>query len=234
MKISVFAITAAAALFAAPLFTTGAQAADVAGGKVGNAYAGLSVGWVSPEDVNFSGSASSGGYTSSAAGKFEFKDGYSVTGAVGYRFNDYLRAEGEIGYTKFDYDKVTLNGTITNGSTTYTVAGSAPLEGEVSSWIGMVNGIVAPLGKSKVTPLIGGGIGFAATDEKITRIGTTAANLSSEHTDLALNGLVGVEASVTTNVDLGVRYRYYWVDSGDSGHDDFTAHNLSATAAFKF
>lgn len=219
------------------LATTHAHAADMAVANVGKAqraYVGLSAGWVSPEDVNFSGSSTSGGYTTSASGKFEFKDGYSVTGFAGYRFNDYIRAEGELGYTQFDYDKVTLNGTITGGGTTYNVSGAATLDGEVSSWIGMVNGIVAPLGKSRVSPLLGGGVGFAATEEKITAIGGTAANLTADHTDLALNGIVGVEASVTPSVDLGVRYRYYWVDSGSNGRDDFTAHNLAATASLKF
>lgn len=230
MKKSTFAIVAAASA----LLAVEASAADMAGGNLGKVYAGLSAGWVSPEDVKFSGSATSGGYTTSASGKFQFEDGYSVTGFAGYRFNDYIRGEAELGYTQFDYDKVSLNGTITGGGTTYTVSGSADLDGEVKSWVGMLNAVVTPLGKSKVTPLVGGGLGFAATDEKITRIGGTAANLSSDHTDLAAAAILGIEAGVASNIDIGVRYRYYWVDSGDNGIDDFTAHNLSATAAFKF
>lgn len=213
---------------------SGAMAQEPPVSKTGRFYVGIAPGLVVPEDTNFSASGSSGGYTASASGKFEFKDGYSISAFAGYQFSDYLRAEGELAYARFDYDKITLNGTITGNGRTYTVNGSADLDGSVESTLGLLSAVVSPLGKARVAPLVGGGIGFAATDEQIDRIGGSAANLSSSHTDLALSGMLGIEAAVSDNVRLGARYRYLWVDSGRDGLDNFTAHNFQATAAWAF
>jgi opacity protein-like surface antigen len=226
------AVLMAAAI--AVMSTGVAQAEDKARVESGKVYAGVSAGMVIPNAVNFSSNTSVGGYTTNATGKFEFDNGYSVSGLAGYRFNDYLRGEAELGYSSFDYSKVSLNGTITSGGTTYTVNGTADLKGSVDTVTGMVNGIVTPMGKSKVTPLLGAGIGFAATDQKITRIGTTATNLTKSSTDLAASGMVGLEYAATEKVAVGARYRYMWVNSGGNGLDDFTAHNITATATYKF
>ncbi|MCR6629071.1 MAG: porin family protein [Magnetospirillum sp.] len=182
-------------------------------------YAGVQAGMVVPEDVNFSRTA-----TSANSGKIEFEDGYSVGGFAGYKFNDYLRGEASVTYAKFDYDKVTVNG-----------VGTIDVDGDVKSTIGMVNGIVSPLGKSTISPLLGAGIGMAHTKDKASaNAGGIAVNVDRNTNDLALSGLVGVEAEVSNSVSLGVRYNYFWVDSSTAGFDDLTAHNFSATAAIKF
>lgn len=224
-------VFAAAAL---ALVAAEATAQERPAANLGKFYVGIAPGYVSAEDVNFSGNASTGGYSANASGKFEFKDGYSISAFAGYQFNDYLRAEAELGYAKFDYDKVSLSGTITGNGSTVAVNGSADLDGSVSSTVGLLSGIVTPLGKGKVTPLLGAGIGFAVVEDEVNRIGTTNVNLSNTETDLALAGMVGVEVAVSNSVALGARYRYLWVDSGSNGVDDLTVHNFTATAALKF
>ncbi len=199
----------------------------------GKFYVGAGAGWVIPEDTNFK-ATSSGGTTYNAAGKLQFQDGYSLSAMAGYKVNDYLRAEAQVDYTRFEYDSVSMNGSITSGGTTYNVNGSASLDGTVTSALGMVNGVVTPLGKARVSPLLGGGVGFAATEEKITAIGGQSTNISGSHTDLALSGMLGVEAMVSDNASIDLRYGYMWVNSGNDVFDDFTAHNISANAAFHF
>lgn len=200
----------------------------------GKFYLGAGAGLVIPEDTNFKSNTSSGGAAFSTSGKLQFQDGYSLSAMAGYKFNDYLRAEAEVDYTRFEYDSISMNGTITSGGTTYNVNGSTSLDGTVTSVLGLVNGVVTPLGKSRVSPLVGGGVGFASTEEKITAIGGQSANISGSHTDLALSGMLGVEAMVTNNASIDLRYRYMWVDSGNETFDDFTAHNISANAAIHF
>lgn len=224
-------------VFAAAMLAAGAvQAQDTGavGGNFGKFYAGVAAGMVMPEDVSFSANATQGGASASASGKFEFDNGHSVSAFAGYRFSDYVRGEAELGYTAFDYDKITGTLTVTSGSTTANVSGSAEIEGDVSAVVGMLRGIVTPLGKSKVTPFVGLGVGFVSVEESITRIGTTSLNAKADSTDLAVDGTVGIEFAVSDKVDLGARYRYLWADTGSSGVDDFTAHNIMATAAFRF
>jgi len=218
-------LTALCAVLA--LSATQAQAAD---GKAttsnGPFYVGVEAGVVVPEDVNFQGSGSN----YSINGKFKFDDGYSVSALAGYKFNDYLRAEAQLGYNSFDYKSI--SGSATVNGTSY--AGSVSMNGDVESWTGMLRGVVAPFGKQTITPLIGAGIGFAATSEKVSRIANQSVNLSDDHTDLALEGMLGFEANVSPQWAVGGRYRYSWVNSGTSYTDDFTAHSFSATASYHF
>ena len=179
---------------------------------------GVQGGLVIPQDVNFSKSASA-----SNSGKIEFKDGYSVGGFAGYQFNDYLRGEAGLSYAKFDYDSVSMDG-----------VGSAKVDGDVKSTIGMISGVVTPLGQSRISPLVGAGVGVAHTKDQASHVGNINVNIDRQTTDLAATGMLGVEGAVTDSVSVGLRYNYYWINSGTDGRDDFTAHNLSATAAVKF
>jgi opacity protein-like surface antigen len=189
---------------------------------------------VIPQDVGFSANSTRGGTTTTGSGKFEFDAGYSVAALGGYKINPYVAAEAEIGYASFDYNKVTGNFTATNGGSSATVSGSAKLDGSVDSVIGLARGIVSPLGDRPIRPLIGGGVGFASTSEKINKIGTTAVSASTDHTDLALEGTVGLEADIGLSTTLGARYRYMWINSGNEGLDNFAAHNMVGTLAYKF
>lgn len=206
------------ALAALGLCATQVQAQERAVGHAGKLYVGVAPGLVVPEDVSFSRTA-----TTTNSGKIEFKDGYSLAGFAGYEFNDYLRGEASVTYAKVDYDKVSMDG-----------FGTVKVDGDLKSTIGMLNGIVAPLGKTRISPLLGGGVGVAYTKEKASHAGGINVNVDRETNDLALSGLVGVEANITDSVSLGVRYNYFWVDSGEDGRDNFTAHNFSATAAWHF
>lgn len=178
-------------------------------------YVGLQAGWVIPEDVDFT--------VLGRSGKYEFNDGYSVGGLAGYQFNNYLRGEVSLTYAHFDYDRVSIDG-----------IGSGSVDGDVNSTIGMVSAVVSPLGKTKVSPFFGGGVGAAYSKDKIRSVDGVSVDVSNSDTNLALSGLVGLEANLSDSVSLGLRYNYLWIDSGSNGTDNLATHNFSATATYKF
>jgi opacity protein-like surface antigen len=132
------------------------------------------------------------------------------------------------------YKQVSLSGTLSDGTTTVNVNGTAPVNGSVTATLGMLNGMVTPFGKSRVTPLVGAGVGVAHFEDKIDSIGGSAVNSNRTETDLALSATAGIKVSATDSVVLGARYRYLWADTGHNGVDNFTAHNFMGTAAIKF
>lgn len=205
----------------------------------GNFYAGASAGALIPEStkLTLTGSIVSG------AGELNYKDAAAFTGFVGYNITDNLAAEAELGYSSVDYDNV--SGTLTAGTLT-PVSGKINLSGHSTGVLGIFNAIVHPMGKGRLSPYLGAGVGFAAIDSKLNSAndGTTTVTVNGSHseTDLALNGIAGVDYAVTDNVSLGARYRYLWINSADSTTasgetlkaGDFTAHVLTAQATLHF
>lgn len=182
-------------------------------------YVGVAPGYVMPNDVKFSSTAGA----VSGSGKWKLDNGYSLSGFAGYEFNDYLRSEAEISYSRIEYDKVTVNG-----------LGSADVDGKVTSTVGMLSGLVSPLGKTRVRPLVGAGAGWASTDDKIKTIGGVPVDSDHSRNNLALSGTAGMDYEASDSLSFGLRYRYMWIDSSHNGVEDFTAHNITANAAIHF
>ncbi len=158
-----------------------------------NFYVGLGAGVVVPESTSVTISGSITG-----SGNVNYDDGAAVLGMVGYHFNDFVAGEGELGYSSFDYNNI--SGSLTAGSLG-TITGTIGVNGSVSTVVGLFNAIITPLGKNKLSPYIGGGLGFASTDAKVNSLsanGTTAlVNSSNSETDLAADGIVGLNFAVT-------------------------------------
>ncbi len=173
---------------AAPSAADGTQTTNY-----GNFYVGLGAGVVVPESTSVTISGSITG-----SGNVNYDDGAAVLGMVGYHFNDFVAGEGELGYSSFDYNNI--SGSLTAGSLG-TITGTIGVNGSVSTVVGLFNAIITPLGKNKLSPYIGGGLGFASTDAKVNSLsanGTTAlVNSSNSETDLAADGIVGLNFAVT-------------------------------------
>lgn len=198
-------------------------------------YGRFDAGIVAPNDISFSSSANSYGYSVSASGDIEFENGMTVTGAIGRQINNFLAAEIELGYSQFDYDKVTGNFTATSGGSSYTVNGSADVDGSIRTFSGLVNAIVSPLGKKRrFDPYIGVGLGLASWNDEINSVGTLQVNGDRSGTDLMANGILGFNYGVTEKIDIGAKYRYVWADTGQNGYDDMSAHTFTAGLTFKF
>lgn len=208
----------------------------------GKFYAGITAGAVIPEDVNLSASGTVGGVASSASGKISYKNAAAVSGLVGYHLNDYLAGEAELGYASVDYDHITGSGTV--GSVTF--SGTATVNGHTDVLTGMVDGIVTPMGRSRISPYVGAGVGFANLDSHLDSVSaagvTQTVNASESETDFAFNVLAGIDFAVTDSLSLGARYRYLWINTSSSSTSaglttksgDTTAHVITANATWRF
>jgi opacity protein-like surface antigen len=204
-------------------------------------YIGVSGGVIIPQDLT----ASSVGISNGVAVNFNAKESFktSAAGTVygGYRYNDKLAAEVEMGFSSIDLDKITGTGTVGG-----VALNTGKADGHIDTFFGFVNGILTPFGRGAMTPYIGGGIGFAAFDattNSITINGVkTAVNTTGSETDFAANALVGVDLAVTSQITIGGRYRFVWINSADtqnsgglvSKQGDLTAHVLTVNATFRF
>jgi opacity protein-like surface antigen len=178
----------------------------------GNFYVGLGAGIVVPESTSVTISGSITG-----SGNVNYDDGAAVLGMLGYHFNDFVAGEGELGYSSFDYNNV--SGSLTAGGLG-TISGTIGVNGNVSTVVGLFNALITPLGKNKISPYVGGGLGFASTDAKVNSLSanglTATVNSSNNETDLAADGIVGLNFAVTDNLSLGGRYQYLWVNRSSS------------------
>jgi opacity protein-like surface antigen len=205
----------------------------------GNFYIGASAGIVIPQstEVTISGAIT-------GSGDINYKNAAAITGFIGYNFTDNIAAEAELGYSSVDYDNV--EGTLTAGSLG-TGSGTIAVHGHNDAVIGLINAILHPLGRhNTLSPYVGAGIGFAAIESKVDSLsfgGTTATvNAEQSETDLALNGIAGVNLAVTDNITIGARYRYLWINSEDSttasgvtgNVGNFSAHVITGQATAHF
>jgi len=230
-------ISAALVVLANPAF-----AQQVPTATWGNFYAGLSGGGVITEDVNISATGTVGGVASNASGKISYKNAAAITGLAGYHFNDYVAGEAELGYASVDYDKISGSGTV--GAVTF--SGTATLNGHTDVVMGVANAIVTPLGRSRFSPYVGAGLGFANLDSHLNSVSaagvTQTVNASESETDFAFDVLAGFDYAVTDNLLLGGRYRYLWINTSSSATSgglttksgDTSAHVITANVTWRF
>tara|TARA_Y100001934_G_C12164269_1_gene683475 strand:- start:44 stop:904 length:861 start_codon:yes stop_codon:yes gene_type:complete len=212
--------------------------------KKENVYGSINAGATILNDIGFGADLSYAGVTADAAGTATFDTGASISGTIGYILSKLVRVEFELGYTEMDHDKA--EGTITftySGTTLATVGGSVDVKGQVEALYGLTNIIFTPfgsesVGNGKLTPLIGGGIGFVDWEDTIDSIsagGTTLTVSGKESsTDFASNLTAGLEYSQSENLSIGFRYRHVWINSGKGGVDDSEADNIVGTLTYRF
>ena len=199
-------------------------------------------------DLDFGADLNYGGIlTIDVTGEASFETGSSIGGAIGYILNNHVRAEFELGYTEMDYDKAKADAawTFTSGGTTLTGAAGveAEVDGEVEALYGLANVILTPFGSqsfgdTKLTPLIGGGIGFVDWDDEIKSIssaGTTlTVNAKESDTDFLSVIMAGLEYDYSENMSLAIKFRHFWAYTGKNGVEDADADNLLGSLRFKF
>ena len=215
--------------------------------KKGNVYGSINAGATILNDIDFGSDLSFAGTTATIGGTATFDTGASISGTIGYILNELARVEFELGYTEMDHDTVDVSASITftsGGSTlTKTGSGSVDVSGEVEALYGLTNVILTPLGSKsfgngKITPLIGGGIGFVDWEDTINSISsggsTLTVNGKASDTDFASNITAGLEYSQNENLSVGIKYRHMWIDSGTGGVDDSETDNIAGTLTYRF
>lgn len=199
---------------AAALFTVLAAPAYANEVKVGDTYFKLSGGALVFEDLK----GSAGGVPV----KIELETGWTVSGAVGYHLNPNVALELELSYLTADFDSGTAGG-----------GGTVPIDGDLSSFLTMVNAHFHANPGGNFDPYFGAGIGAAFSDLKVNSIGGVPANIDDSSTDLALQGTAGINMALGGG-KLGAQYRYIWTDTGGSSSDEITAHAFTLHYVFSF
>jgi len=192
----------------------------------------LVIGSIMPSSVGASASASAYGFTVNAAYDYEFKNGLFA----GIAYPDYT-AEGSatellIGYGSLSYDKIKGTVTVTDGSSSASVSGSASVKGDVKalaaiySWKTGHDGLYA-----------GGGLGAALVSDEVKSIGGNAS-ISGKETGVVPVGTLQagyrLSGSGDTPMNIDVSYRYLYFLSGQNGLSDLTASSVFVNLSIPF
>ena len=124
-------------------------------------------------------------------------NGFSIGGFMGYAFENGYRVEGELVYQRNNYDEV--KGSIKDDGT---------LDGDISSATVLANGYYDFKNKSRVTPYIGGGLGFAVIDED-------GALVDDHDYVFVYQFTAGVGFEITESITLDLKYRYVMTEDLD-------------------
>ena len=192
----------------------------------------LVIGSIMPSSVGASASASAYGFTVNAAYDYEFKNGLFA----GIAYPNHTAKGGArellIGYGSLAYDKITGNVTVTDGSNSVSVSGSAAVEGDVRalaaiySWKTGHDGFYA-----------GGGLGAALVTDEVKSIGGDAS-ISGKETGVVPVGTVQAGYRLSGNSDkpmnIDVSYRYLYFLSGQNGLSDLTASSVFVNLSIPF
>ena len=187
---------------------------------------------IMPSSVGASASASAYGFTVNAAYDYEFKNGVFA----GIAYPDYT-AEGSatellVGYGSLPYDKIKGTVTVTDGSNSASVSGSAAVKGDVNalaaiySWKTGHDGIYG-----------GGGLGAALVTDEINSIGGDAT-ISGKETGVVPVGTLQagyrLSGSGDNPMNIDISYRYLYFLSGKNGLSDLTASSVFVNVSFPF
>ena len=192
----------------------------------------LIIGSIMPSSVGASASATAYGFTVNAAYDYEFKNGLFA----GIAYPDYT-AEGSatellIGYGSLSYDKIKGTVTVTDGSSSASVSGSASVKGDVKalaaiySWKTGHDGFYA-----------GGGLGAAVVTDEVKSVGGNTS-ISGKETGVVPVGTVQagyrLSGSGDKPMNIDVSYRYLYFLSGQNGLSDLTASSFFVNFSIPF
>ena len=192
----------------------------------------LVIGSIMPSSVGASASASAYGFTVNAAYDFEFKNGLFA----GIAYPDYTAEGGArellIGYGSLSYDKIKGTVTVTDGSNSASVSGSAAVKGDVKalaaiySWKTGHDGLYA-----------GGGGGIAFVTDEVKSIGGNAS-ISGKETGVVPVGTLQagyrLSGSGDNPMNIDVSYRYLYFLSGQNSLSDLTTSSIFINMSVPF
>jgi opacity protein-like surface antigen len=173
----------------------------------GSPYVGADAGLLKPErlDLRF---ISAGGASVSDALRLRHKAGYDVDGVFGYDFGMW-RLEGELGYKHARLkDAVAERDALAailapNAPVNYVATG----RGNVVS--GLIN-LLVDLGRDDgFNGSLGVGFGYANARYRAGLVPSNTLNFTSSDSALAWQGIAEVRYPVTSNIDVGVKYRLF-------------------------
>uniref|UniRef100_UPI0025CBCB62 outer membrane protein n=2 Tax=Pseudomonadota TaxID=1224 RepID=UPI0025CBCB62 len=201
-------------------------------------YVGAEFGGMIVEDIEYDITAATSG-----TGTVDSKYGYDVGGVTGYDFGSF-RLEAEVAYKSAVVDGYSSTvGTPVLGAAgpgiaapgTYDYAG-----GRTSALSFMVNGLLDFGDDDSIQGFIGGGVGVARVKSRIA-LNQRGSFLDDSDTVFAWQGIAGVRAPLTDNLDATLKYRFFnasnvkLVDVANRGFDGrFRSHSILGGLTYNF
>ena len=157
----------------------------------------------------------------------EFDTGLLLGAAVGYDFGEF-RVEGEFEYRSHEFKEVTdleLNGI---------PMGDRDADGDIDAFIFLINGFYDIDTGTKLTPYLGGGIGFAALEiEDLFVEGIVRGD--EDDTVFAYQLAGGIAYEITERIVADLSYRFVATSEPDfDGLEEYNSHSLVASIRFYF
>ncbi len=169
--------------------------------------------------------------------RVEFDPGINIGGAGGFDFG-FLRVEGELSYKNGEMSKITEQ-----------ISGTrfANVDGRLGALAMMFNAFLDLHNATRVTPYVGGGVGFATLHlSETVGTATTSGNRSrlyrsDDDTVFAYQVGAGLEIALTQMFSLDLGYRYFGTAKAKFNNHSSTAtelklesHNASVGFRIKF
>jgi len=202
------------------------MAAPAAATTDNSGYVGVEGGILLPKAQSISSAITFTGaglnpFDRTSIGKLRYKPGLDLDFIGGYDFGMF-RVEGELGYKHAKPRSFTasegfvdaLNG---GAGTTFTRTSNFGINNSASVYSAMVNALLDFGGNGSLGGYAGGGIGYANVHQ-----------FGDSHSGLAWQLIAGVYMPVSSNIDLGLKYRYFSTRS-NNGSQTFTFTGASAT-----
>ena len=175
-------------------------------------------------------------------GKADFNNAIDIDGIVGYDFGSF-RLEAEIGYKRAELTQWQSTTTTPGGVTAAPrPAGTfSDASGRSTNLSFMLNGLVDFGDDEGMGGYIGGGAGVAQTKTAYTLDATGGGFLDDSDTGFAWQAIAGVRTAISSNVDLGLKYRFFnqsginLIDRiGRTADSRLRSHSILASLIFNF
>lgn len=150
----------------------------------------------------------------------EFKPGYTIAGQLGYRFSA-LRTELEVEYGRTDFDDVEAAGVSVDADGDLRI-----LRGTAGAYLDLT---ILPL----FTPYVGGGAGVAHLKGDAEVVDGVEVEFDDD-THLTAHAEAGLALDFLPLVSIVPAYRFVWIDNGNGGVEDITAHVFKVGARLEF
>jgi OOP family OmpA-OmpF porin len=137
-----------------------------------------------------------------------YRAGFDGDVNIGYDFGAF-RMEAEVGYREARLRQYSALGTTPNGTAAAYGAGNRQGFGRTNALSFMVNGLLDFGPDDGVQGFVGGGVGVARVKFRNLNFFSNFPFLSDSDTNFAYQGLAGVRAPLTDNVDVSLKYRFF-------------------------
>ncbi|HEX8388427.1 MAG TPA: outer membrane beta-barrel protein, partial [Sphingomonas sp.] len=168
-------------------------------------YVGVEAGAMLVEDLDFDVGAANNALT------VDSEYGYDADAVIGYDFGGF-RLEAEVAYKRARVDEITSSVTIPFAGRNAPAGTYDFVGGSTSALSFMLNGMLDFGDDEGIQGFIGGGVGVARVKAHDYAFNQRGGFVDDSDTVFAWQGIAGIRAPLTPNVDATLKYRFFNAD----------------------